>query len=235
MVVGGVRLTARLHADLVRRFDQLRSPFVRLDGRRCFTIMPDANGSSASAGPAQSSSKAPAFKGAPISGVFAIDKPSGPSSASLLEQLKPLFSHSVLFRDPHAKKQFNGGGGGKKARMEAKYKKEKGISLLAQIKMGHGGTLDPLASGVLVIGINNGTKAMGSYQSNSKKGYDATVLLGCETDSYDAKGKVVGFKEWRHVDRQMVEDACVSLRGEGTQIPPLFVVFLALTSSLLTG
>ena len=60
-------------------------------------------------------------------------------------------------------------------------------------KVGHCGTLDPLATGVLVIGINKATKAMQFLMSEEKE-YRATLKLGSATDTYDSEGKVLETK-----------------------------------------
>ena len=57
-------------------------------------------------------------------------------------------------------------------------------------KVGHGGTLDPFADGVLIIGVGKGTKLLTDIV-NEKKSYNATLLLGKETDSLDNEGEIV--------------------------------------------
>jgi tRNA pseudouridine55 synthase len=63
------------------------------------------------------------------------------------------------------------------------------------VKMGHGGTLDPLATGVLILGIGKGTKALQNYLACTKS-YETVVVFGAETDSFDILGKVVGTAGW---------------------------------------
>jgi tRNA pseudouridine55 synthase len=89
------------------------------------------------------------------------------------------------------------------------------------IKIGHGGTLDPLAEGVLVIGVGAGTKMLSSYLSGSK-GYRAVAKLGVATDSLDAEGKVVATADASHVTAEALRDALVYFRGDIQQIPPMF-------------
>jgi hypothetical protein len=82
----------------------------------------------------------------PLNGLFAISKPSGPPSMVLLDRLKALFSESTLFvSEEEAKKARDGGGKGKGKGRKA----HKG----GAIKMGQGGTLDPLADGILGTGF----------------------------------------------------------------------------------
>lgn len=77
----------------------------------------------------------------PLSCLFGINKPSGPPSMTILNRLQPLFSNSVLFQDPNGNSNAGGGGGGKKG--------GKGRRKESRVKLGQGGTLDPLADGVL--------------------------------------------------------------------------------------
>ena len=58
-------------------------------------------------------------------------------------------------------------------------------------KVGHGGTLDPFAKGVLVIGIGRDSTRQLSYFSNSTKKYEAKLKLGSETDTLDLTGKII--------------------------------------------
>ena len=62
-------------------------------------------------------------------------------------------------------------------------------------KVGHGGTLDPFASGVLVIGTGKDTKKL-KYISDEKKSYDATILLGEITNTLDVDGRVIQKKKY---------------------------------------
>ncbi|CAG0980557.1 partial tRNA pseudouridine synthase B, partial [Anaerolineae bacterium] len=57
-------------------------------------------------------------------------------------------------------------------------------------KVGHAGTLDPMATGVLIMCLGNATR-LSEYVMDSTKGYSATVHLGVETDTYDAEGQVL--------------------------------------------
>ena len=66
------------------------------------------------------------------------------------------------------------------------------------IKVGHGGTLDPLATGVLVVGVGSGTKELQNYLSGSKR-YTAGGKLGFETDTLDMEGNVTDTKAFDHV------------------------------------
>ena len=67
-------------------------------------------------------------------------------------------------------------------------------SITKEKKVGHGGTLDPFASGVLVIGTGKDTKKL-KFVSDEKKSYDATLFLGEITDTLDVEGKVIQKKK----------------------------------------
>lgn len=87
--------------------------------------------------------------------------------------------------------------------------------------MGHGGTLDPLATGVLILGVGSGTKALNGFLQCTKS-YETVVLFGAATDSYDTEGKVVARQPYEHVTREKVEQALAKFRGEIMQRPPIF-------------
>lgn len=89
------------------------------------------------------------------------------------------------------------------------------------MKMGHGGTLDPLATGVLILGIGSGTKSLQDFLGCTKS-YEATVLFGKATDTYDTEGKVVARKGYEHITREQVEEALAKYRGKIMQKPPIF-------------
>lgn len=89
------------------------------------------------------------------------------------------------------------------------------------VKMGHGGTLDPMATGVLIIGVGKGTKHLGKFLGCTKS-YTAEMLFGAATDSYDADGKVVGKMAYAHITRSLVEEKLAQFRGKIMQVPPIF-------------
>lgn len=91
------------------------------------------------------------------------------------------------------------------------------------VKLGQGGTLDPLASGVLVIGLGEGTKQLKNFLDCTKT-YRATGLLGCSTDSYDSQGKLVRRTKSRHLKSEDVEAVLDRFRGDITQMPPVCVI-----------
>lgn len=90
-----------------------------------------------------------------------------------------------------------------------------------KIKVGHGGTLDPLAEGVLVLGVGQGTKLMGDYLAGSKA-YKAVARLGEEMDTLDSTGSITEMIDSTHVTATQLQAAMESFRGNITQVPPMF-------------
>lgn len=90
-----------------------------------------------------------------------------------------------------------------------------------KVKIGHGGTLDPLATGVLVTAIGKGTKSLQSYLECTKE-YEAIVVFGTATDTYDRVGKVVKRAPFEHITRELVEEKLQNFRGKFMQLPPLY-------------
>ena len=87
-------------------------------------------------------------------------------------------------------------------------------------KVGHGGTLDPLASGVLPIALGEATKLCGRLL-NATKGYDFSIRFGEETDTLDAEGEVVATSDARPKLDQ-VEAVLPRFTGEIEQVPPAY-------------
>jgi len=89
-----------------------------------------------------------------------------------------------------------------------------------RIKVGHGGTLDPLASGVLPIALGEATKVCGRML-NATKGYDFTIVFGGETDTLDLEGEVIAGSDVRPTLEQ-IEAALPRFTGQIEQIPPAY-------------
>jgi tRNA pseudouridine55 synthase len=87
-------------------------------------------------------------------------------------------------------------------------------------KVGHGGTLDPLATGLLVLLIGKGTKLSDRIMGGNKV-YEGTMHLGVTTDSQDSDGEVLEEKDASHITREQVENAIQKYRGDIEQIPPM--------------
>lgn len=90
-----------------------------------------------------------------------------------------------------------------------------------KIKVGHAGTLDPLATGVLAVCIGRATKMVDALQAEEKE-YTADVMLGATTPSFDLEHPVDKTYPWEHIDREAVLAALASLTGERLQTPPLY-------------
>lgn len=90
------------------------------------------------------------------------------------------------------------------------------------VKIGHGGTLDPLATGVLILGIGTGTKQLNFFTTECTKSYEAVLLFGAATDTYDSEGKIVARQPFEHITREAVEAALAKHRGKGMQRPPIY-------------
>ncbi|OBK49785.1 tRNA pseudouridine(55) synthase TruB, partial [Mycobacterium sp. 1081908.1] len=85
-------------------------------------------------------------------------------------------------------------------------------------RVGHAGTLDPMATGVLVIGVERATKILGLLTAASKS-YAATIRLGQTTSTEDAEGEVLQTVPAGHVTDSQIEAAVAGLRGDIEQVP----------------
>ena len=85
-------------------------------------------------------------------------------------------------------------------------------------QVGHAGTLDPMATGVLVVGINNATKFL-QYIVTGRKRYIAIIRLGISTVTDDKEGEVVAVKDWRAINDSDIESAIDKFRGTIMQVP----------------
>ena len=93
--------------------------------------------------------------------------------------------------------------------------------LLKAAKAGHGGTLDPLATGVLPIFLNRATKLV-PFLMNGTKRYRATLRLGIETETQDREGKITAKSNHITEDHQLIIQTLNSFKGTIKQIPPMF-------------
>ena len=89
------------------------------------------------------------------------------------------------------------------------------------LKVGHAGTLDPLATGVLLVCIGKATKLAEELQSHDKE-YIAGVTFGATTPSYDLEKEIDRFFPHEHINAQAVSDALPAFIGEQNQVAPLF-------------
>lgn len=90
--------------------------------------------------------------------------------------------------------------------------------LLGTRKIGHAGTLDPMATGILILGVNRATRLLGHLALHDKR-YLATVRLGEATDSDDADGDVTARADASGLTREAIEAAVAPLRGRIQQVP----------------
>lgn len=92
---------------------------------------------------------------------------------------------------------------------------------IRQKRVGHGGTLDPIATGVIAIFLGQATRMM-DYLIEGAKEYRGTVELGVETDTYDTAGEVTATGDASSVTMQDIENALVAFRGAIRQVPPMY-------------
>lgn len=133
-----------------------------------------------------------------LNGIFPLFKPSGMTSADALEELKKCLQKLVGLKKPLSHKQ-----------------------LSKVIKVGHGGTLDPLATGVLVVGLGNGCKQLQSCLSG-KKVYRFKARFGTHYDTYDCTGKMVEERPFDNVNSDSLKEAMHKFTGQIMQKPPAF-------------
>ena len=88
-------------------------------------------------------------------------------------------------------------------------------------KVGHGGTLDPFASGVLIVGTGSDTKALNIF-SNQSKSYRASIFLGTLTDTLDVEGKLLMKKSVPKLAEQRIKNVLNSFIGDYNQVPPMY-------------
>ena len=88
-------------------------------------------------------------------------------------------------------------------------------------KIGHAGTLDPMATGVLICLVGKATKQMETFM-HMRKVYEGTIRLGEQTPSYDAETEVTHRTSAGHLTDEEIEAACGSFVGDIEQIPPMY-------------
>lgn len=139
-----------------------------------------------------------------LEGIFAVAKPAQVSSGDVLEKLQTCFASSQTF-----------------APLLQVQPMRPSKSDNQVLKLGHGGTLDPLAAGVLVVGIGRGTKHLQQYLA-CKKTYETVVLFGASTDTYDCTGVVKERADFNHVTKEYIESQLARFRGTVRQTPPIY-------------
>ena len=92
---------------------------------------------------------------------------------------------------------------------------------LKKIKVGHAGTLDPLATGILVLCIGKKTKEINKIQEENKT-YLATIKVGESTASYDRETEIDNTYPTSHINEELIMDSIKSFRGKSEQTPPVY-------------
>ena len=92
---------------------------------------------------------------------------------------------------------------------------------IKKIKVGHAGTLDPLASGLLIVCTGKKTKEITTFQDHDKE-YIATVQLGATTPSFDLETEPENFKDVSEITREQVEECLKTFIGNQIQYPPVY-------------
>ncbi|KAF9738054.1 hypothetical protein PMIN06_002924 [Paraphaeosphaeria minitans] len=156
-----------------------------------------------------------------LEGVFATSKASGITSGEALLHLQSIFSTSTLFAPLLASTRQKRAQQASLLPPGQKNKAEDEEANGRFFRMGHGGTLDPLASGILIVGLGRGTKALQNFLGCTKM-YETVVLFGKSTDTYDIDGAVVAEKDWAHVSEALVREKLAGFRGTFRQMPPVY-------------
>ena len=87
-------------------------------------------------------------------------------------------------------------------------------------KVGHAGTLDPLASGLLIVCTGKYTKRINEYMAQEKE-YTGTITLGATTPTYDLESEPENFQPWEHLSEENIHKATRPFTGEIWQLPPI--------------
>ncbi|CAK7275278.1 pseudouridine synthase pus4 [Sporothrix epigloea] len=151
-----------------------------------------------------------------LEGVFAINKPLGMSSAQVIRDCQTHFNPSSFFR-PVIQQEADR----RSRESNTQYRRRSKAKRDSRVKMGHGGTLDPLATGVLILGLGQGTKELNKFLTCTKT-YETVVLFGASTDTYDRVGRVLTKRPYDEITRERVEAALNDFRGTFRQMPPLY-------------
>lgn len=156
-----------------------------------------------------------------MNGVFAVYKPSGITSAKFIDKIQDKFTKSGVFANDlqEMKEKIRKDLGTNKKWNQKRIDKK--VSS-AKIKIGHGGTLDPLASGVLVVGIGLGTKKLQYYLAECQKTYETKALLGISTTTGDSEGEIITQNKIDHITKELIDETVQKFIGNIKQTPPIF-------------
>jgi len=92
---------------------------------------------------------------------------------------------------------------------------------IRKIKVGHAGTLDPMATGLLIVCTGKATKTIQGIQDTNKE-YTGTITLGRVSESYDSEGPFIATPDFSHVTEKMILNTTAQFTGEIMQQPPIF-------------
>lgn len=140
-----------------------------------------------------------------LHGWLVIDKPAGMTSAQLVSKVKRLLRSARL---------------GSRASPELRSIAEQGGGAGSNLKIGHAGTLDPFATGVLPLALGEATKTAG-YGLDKDKSYDFELTFGTATDTEDCTGKVIATSDKRPTLAE-IEAILPEFSGELSQVPPIY-------------
>jgi len=130
-----------------------------------------------------------------MDGIFNIDKPSGMTSHDVVARVRRIL-RTYQTSNPKSKIQN------------------------PKSKVGHAGTLDPMATGVLPVVVGKATRLV-EYLADEDKAYRAALLLGATSDTYDREGEITPLPDARMPTRLEIDDALEAFRGEIEQVPPM--------------
>src|SRR5438874_7815785 len=139
-----------------------------------------------------------------ISGILNIAKPAGPTSHDIVAHVRRLLIPKSKIQPPSP---------GDRPLASLPRPKSK-------IRVGHAGTLDPAATGVLVVLLGTATR-LAEYLADLPKEYDARIRFGLRTDSQDATGTVLSQQDASFLTADQVDAALAPFRGEILQTPPM--------------
>lgn len=154
-------------------------------------------------------------------GLFAVWKPPTVGSAKVTEMVRAILQggHTLKKRDQVFKMVMSANNSGDSSILcdftITKTKKE------VWVKVGHGGTLDRSAEGVLVIGVGRDCKILENYLMKDKA-YIFTGELGKMTDTLDSRGILIRESPWKHITQDDLEESLKQFRGNILQTPPIF-------------
>ncbi len=142
----------------------------------------------------------------PMVGFLLIDKPSGPTSHDVVDRIR------ALIRPPTSPPE----------RPDIAFLSLGRAGNLQPPKVGHAGTLDPFATGLLIVGVGREATREFSKLSGLDKSYETTFVLGATSDTDDRMGRIEGTSDKRQVTREEIETAMEKFVGEIKQVPPAY-------------